>query len=295
MHFHSYIKEILDKLIVNGFHVVLIIILMFISLKFVNIITKKIVKVLINKTYDEETEKKIRTFRTIIKSSLDIIIVTVGSMMIIENLGINIGPIIAAAGVVGIAVGFGSQRLVEDIISGILILSSDQIRVGDVVQIGTKSGLVEKLDLKMVVLRDLNGNVHFIRNGKIDSVTNMTKDFSYAVLEIGVAYNSNITYVIDVIEQIAEDIRINGQSADSILEPIEILGLDKFDDSAIIIKARIKTKPIKQWDVGREFNLKLKEKFDELNIEIPFPQRTVSFANIEQIKNSNNSFTIKEE
>lgn len=295
MHFHSYIKEILDKLIVNGFHVVLIIILMFISLKFVNIITKKIVKVLINKTYDEETEKKIRTFRTIIKSSLDIIIVTVGSMMIIENLGINIGPIIAAAGVVGIAVGFGSQRLVEDIISGILILSSDQIRVGDVIQIGTKSGLVEKLDLKMVVLRDLNGNVHFIRNGKIDSVTNMTKDFSYAVLEIGVAYNSNITYVIDVIKQIAEDVRINGQSADSILEPIEILGLDKFDDSAIIIKARIKTKPIKQWDVGREFNLKLKEKFDELNIEIPFPQRTVSFANIEQIKNSNNSFTIKEE
>ena len=279
MEWQSYFENIIEKLLANSFELIIIVILVIVGLKLVNIASKKLVTLILDSTDNIESEKKIKTFRHITISTLDILSITIGSMMIIEKLGINIGPIIAAAGVVGIAVGFGSQRLVEDIISGIIILATDQIRVGDVVQIADKSGLVEQVDLRMVVLRDVSGSVHFIRNGKIDTVTNMTKDFSYYVMDINVAYKEDIESVINVIKQIDENLRQDCRFAENILEPIEVLGLDKFDDSAIIIKARIKTKPIKQWEVGREFNLRLKKKFDELNIEIPFPHRMIYFGN----------------
>jgi small conductance mechanosensitive channel len=199
----------------------------------------------------------------------------VATVMILEQFGIDIGPIIAAAGIVGLAVGFGAQHLVQDIISGFFILLEDQIRVGDVVEINGKSGLVERVSLRMTVLRDLAGNVHFIRNGLINVVTNMTKEYSYYVFDIGVAYREDIDEVVAVLKQIGEDLRNDVAFKDAILAPLEILGLDRFADSAIMIKARIKTKPIEQWRIGREFNLRLKKKFDELNIEIPFPHITM--------------------
>jgi small conductance mechanosensitive channel len=196
-------------------------------------------------------------------------------MMVMNEIGIAIGPILAAAGIVGLAVGFGAQNLVQDVISGFFILMEDQIRVGDVIQTAGKGGLVEKVNLRMTVLRDLAGNVHFIRNGKIDIVTNMTKDFSRFVFEIGVAYREDVDEVIEVIKKVDEELRNDPAYSHDILEPIEVLGLDQFADSALIIKARTKTVPIQQWRIGREFNRRLKKKFDELNIEIPFPHRTV--------------------
>ena len=155
-----------------------------------------------------------------------------------------------------------------------------QIRVGDYVEIADKQGVVEKADIRMVRLRDLQGRVHYIRNAMIDVVTNYTREFSYYLFDIGVAYKENIAEVINVLKEIDEDFRKNSDVKQYILAPIEILGLDSFEDSAIIIKARIKTVPIKQWEVGRAFNLRIKEKFDELGIEIPFPQRTVHVENI---------------
>jgi len=273
MHWEIYLKQILDRLLVNSTQILIISILGVIALKLVNTTTINILKIVLKNINDPEYEKNLKTLRHTLKSILDIIIITICSIMIIQKLGIDIGPILAAAGVVGIAVGFGSQRLVEDIISGITIISTNQIRVGDVVKIADKSGLVEKVDLRMVILRDIDGSVHFIRNGKIDTVTNMTKDYSYYLMDIGVAYKENIESVIEVIKQIDEEFRQDENFAKDILEPIEVLGLDKFDESSIIIKARIKTKPIKQWVVGRAFNLKLKKRFDELGIEIPFPHR----------------------
>lgn len=279
MNWHEYLTEITDKLIVNGVQIVILLILMLISLKLVKLASNKLLDYLISSTDNIESEKKIKTLRNVIKSIFDILIIVVGTMMIIEKLGINIGPILAAAGVVGIAVGFGSQRLVEDVISGMQILATDQIRVGDVVKIGDKGGFVEKVDLKMVVLRDFDGSVHFIRNGKIDIITNMTKDFSYYVMDIRIAHKEKVEAVIQVIKQVGEILMNDERYAADILEPVEVPGLDRFEDSAIVIKARIKTKPIKQWVVGRAFNQALKQKFDELGIEIPLPRRKLYFDN----------------
>ncbi len=175
----------------------------------------------------------------------------------------------------GVAVGFGAQQLVRDIINGFFILLDDQIRVGDVVDIAGKSGLVETVNLRMTTLRDAGGNVHFVRNGEITVVTNMTKEFSRYVFDIGVAYRENVDEVIRVIQLVDEDMRRDPVFQQDILEPIEVLGLDKFADSAVIIKARTKTRPLRQWAVGREFNRRLKMKFDEMGIEIPFPHMTL--------------------
>jgi len=195
--------------------------------------------------------------------------------MVLAELKIQIGPVLAAAGVLGVAVGFGAQHLVQDVISGFFILLDDEIRVGDVVRIADRGGLVERVNLRMVVLRDLSGNVHYVRNGKIDIVTNMTKDYSRYVFDIGVAYREEVDEVIEVIKQVDEELRSDPAFGPDILEPIEILGLDQFAESAVIIKARTKTKPIKQWGVAREFNRRLKKRFDEKNIEIPFPHVTL--------------------
>ena len=191
------------------------------------------------------------------------------------QLDIPIGPVLASAGIVGVALGFGGQHLVKDVISGFFILLDDQVRVGDVVQIAGKGGLVESINLRMTILRDRAGNVHYVRNGEINVVTNMTKEYSRYVFDIGVAYREDVDEVIEVIKGVDENLRNDPQFKDDILEPIEILGLDQFADSAMIIKARTKTKPIRQWAVGREFNKRLKKMFDEKDIEIPFPHVTL--------------------
>jgi small conductance mechanosensitive channel len=199
----------------------------------------------------------------------------VAAVMLLGQVGVQIGPILAAAGVVGLAVGFGAQNLVQDVISGFFLLLEDQVRVGDVVQLNDRSGLVEKITLRMIILRDFNGNVHYVRNGRVDVVTNMTKEYSRYVFEIGVAYREDTDEVTKVIEAVSKELQGDPAFKDDILAPVEVVGVDKFADSAVVIKARIQTKPIKQWRVGREFNRRLKKKFDELGIEIPFPHVTL--------------------
>ncbi len=163
----------------------------------------------------------------------------------------------------------------KDVISGFFILLEDQIRVGDVINIADKGGLVEKVGLRTTVLRDLQGNVHYVPNGNISVVTNMTKEFSRYVFDIGVAYREDVDEVIEVIKGIDEEMRQDPEFRDDIIDPIEIMGLDQFANSAIVIRVRTTTLPIKQWRVGREFNRRIKKKFDELNIEIPFPHVTL--------------------
>lgn len=249
-------------------------------IKFANIFIDKFIKKLCIYNDDIEFKKQIMTLKSIIKSIADTVIAIFAVMFILNNLGIDIRPILTAAGVLGVAVGLGAKRFFEDIITGLSLLLEGQIRVGDYVEIADKQGLVEKADIRMVRLRDLQGRVHYIRNAMIDVVTNYTREFSYYLFDIGVAYKENIAEVINVLKEIDEEFRENSEVKQYVLAPIEILGLDSFEDSAIIIKARIKTVPIKQWEVGRAFNLRIKEKFDELGIEIPFPQRTVHVENI---------------
>jgi small conductance mechanosensitive channel len=159
------------------------------------------------------------------------------------------------------------------VIAGFFVLLYDQIRVGDVVEIAGKSGLVEKVDLRMTTLRDMSGNVHYVRHGKIDVVTNMTKDYSSFVFDIPVAYREDVDEVIAVIQKVDEDLRKDPDFKDDIAAPMEVLGLDRFAESALIIRARTTTRPIKQWRVAREFNRRLKKAFDAKNIEMHFPPK----------------------
>ena len=224
---------------------------------------------------NDEYKKRLDTLSGIFRQVINITLGLTAMAMILNELGIKIGPIIAAAGIIGVAVGFGAQSLVKDVISGFFILLEDQIRVGDVVEIAGKAGVVEQINLKMTILRDLAGNVHYIPNGAIEVVTNMTKGYSRYVFDIGVAYRENVDEVMAVMMAVDEALRADPEFGPDILEPLEMLGLDRFGDSALIIKARTTTKPIKQWRVAREFNRRLKIAFDKKGIEIPFPHLTL--------------------
>ncbi len=269
------LKEIGNWFLTTGLRIILIIIVTLILMKAVRILTRRLTTVFTRQKIDEESQKRASTLSSVIRHLLTVVILVVSLMTILGQLGVEIGPVLAAAGIAGLAVGFGAQHLVKDVVNGFFILLEDQIRVGDVVQVAGKGGLVEKVNLKMTILRDLSGNVHYIPNGHIDVVTNMTKDFSHFVFDIGVAYREDVDEVMGLIKQVDEDLRKDPDFSEDILEPMEIFGLDKFADSAVIIKARVKTKPIKQWGVAREFNRRLKRKFDEKGIEIPFPHLTL--------------------
>ena len=264
-----------DWFIHEGLKILLIIILTLVAIKGVQLFTSRLSALISKRKLDEEYKKRADTLGSVIQHLLNVFIIVIAVIMFLGQIGVEIGPILAAAGIVGLAIGFGAQSLVKDVINGFFILLEDQIRVGDVVQISGKGGLVEKLDLKMTILRDLAGNVHFIPNGNIDVVTNMTKGFSRYVFDIGVAYREDVDEVIDVIKQVGTELQNDPEFSADILEPVEILGLDQFANSAIVIKARITTKPIKQWRVGREFNRRLKIAFDQRDIEIPFPHVTL--------------------
>lgn len=274
MDIHSYVEAAVQWLLTNGLRIVLVFILTLVALRVARFISVRIFPAW-KKEADPEFKKRADTLGSVIRYTLSIAILIVAAITVIGEFGIEIGPVLAAAGIIGLAVGFGAQNLVQDVISGFFILLEDQLRVGDVVEIAGKGGLVERMTLRMVVLRDLSGNVHFVRNGQIQVVTNMTKEFSQYVFDIGVAYREDVDEVIEVIKQVDEGLRSDPGFRDEILEPIEVFGLDQFADSAVVIKARTKTKPIRQWAVGREFNRRLKKAFDEKGIEIPFPHLTL--------------------
>jgi len=275
MDVNVYLQKGVNWLLTGGVHIILILILTAIALRAAKVLSTRLISVVVRQKEDPEFQKRTQTLGSIVRYVLIIAIIIVAAMTLLKGLGIEIAPILAAAGIVGLAVGFGAQSLVKDVISGFFILLEDQIRVGDVVEISGKGGLVEKINLKTTILRDLAGNVHYVPNGHIDVVTNMTKDFSRYVFDIGVAYREDVDEVIEVIKEVDEELRSDPDYKDEILEPIEILGLDQFANSAVIVKARTTTMPIKQWRVGREFNRRLKKKFDERKIEIPFPHVTL--------------------
>jgi small conductance mechanosensitive channel len=276
MDFQGFFEEIFaTSLLRSGFHILIILVLAWIALKMAEKLSLGLVRFVARQKEDEEFQKRTRTLGEIVRYVIVLVVFAVATMTVLKELGIDIGPVLAAAGIVGLAVGFGAQSLVKDIISGFFILLEDQIRVGDVVNVAEKGGLVEKVGLRTTVLRDLHGNVHYVPNGTIAVVTNMTKEYSRYVFDIGVAYREDVDEVIAVIKGIDQEMRNDPEFKDDILEPIEILGLDQFATSAVVIKARTTTLPIKQWRVGREFNRRIKKKFDELNIEIPFPHVTL--------------------
>jgi small-conductance mechanosensitive channel len=230
---------------------------------------------LLHERKGKKLTKKRKTLIPLITTTIKIGVAFIGGIVVLDQLGVNTKPILAGAGIVGLAVGFGAQTLVKDVINGLFILLQDLISVGDVAVFGDKGGLVEAVGLRTVTLRDLAGNVHVIPNSSIETVTNMTKGYSRYVLDVGVAYREDVDEVMDVLREIGEEMQNDPNYKKDILEPLEILGVDQFADSAVIIKARITTKPIRQWAVGREFNRRMKKAFDQRGIEIPFPHQTI--------------------
>jgi len=226
--------------------------------------------------------QRAHTLTHIVRDVVRIVIVFAGGMMILSEVGIDLKPLLAAAGLGGLAIGFGAQSLVKDVISGFFILLENSVRVGDVVEIAGVSGFVEEIELRTIKLRDLSGNVHVVPNGVIDKVKNMTREYSFYVFNIGVAYRENVDEVMEVLQEIAAELRRDPQFTEDILEPLEMLGVDEFADSAVIIKCRIKTKPIKQWRIGREMNRRIKKTFDAKGIEIPFPHQTIYWGEPKQ-------------
>ena len=279
---HPYFQKAFEWVTTAGisalWKILLTIVLTLVLLKIATLITTRTSKLLTRKESDAEYAKRAGTLSALIHWVLRVVILAVATFMVLSEFGLPITPVLTGAGVVGLAVGFGAQNLVQDFISGFFLLLEDQVRVGDVVQIGDKGGLVERVTLRMVILRDLAGTVHFIRNGKVDVISNMTKDYSRYVFNVGVAYRENVDEVIGILKSIDEEMRKDPEYMNDIIQPLEVMGLDSFGDSAIVIKARTTTKPIQQWRVGREFNRRIKMKFDELNIEIPFPHQTIYFG-----------------
>ncbi|SMF53485.1 small conductance mechanosensitive channel [Azospirillum oryzae] len=221
---------------------------------------------------------RIRTLLPLLRNALMVVLLTFVTLITLSELGLDIGPLLAGAGVVGLAVGFGAQTLVKDVITGLFILFEDTISVGDVVNVGGKGGLVEGITIRTIRLRDFDGTVHTVPFSAVTSISNMTKDFSFYVFDVTVAYREDVDRVVSVLHEIGAGMRADQRFAPLILEPLEVLGIDAFRDSAVLIKARIKTLPIQQWNVGREFNGRMKKRFDELGITIPFPQRTLHIA-----------------
>ncbi len=228
----------------------------------------------------EAVEKRAETIGSLLQKTAIIVIWTMAAIMALKEVGFDVGPLLAGAGVVGLAVGFGAQNLVRDVITGMFILLENQIRVNDVAVINGTGGLVEEINLRTTVLRGLDGVVHTFPNGSITTLSNMTRKFSYYVFDMGVAYKEDTDHVAALMKEVAEGMRQDPEYGAMILEPLEVLGVDQFADSAVIVKARIKTRPIKQWAVGREMNRRIKKKFDEAGIEIPFPHRSIYFGEV---------------
>lgn len=223
-----------------------------------------------------ERSARVRTLLPLMRNAFLILLITVVGLISLSELGLDIAPLLAGAGVIGLAVGFGSQTLVKDVITGLFILFEDTISVGDVVDVGGgHSGFVEAISVRTIRLRDLTGTVHSVPFSQVASVKNLTKDFSYYVFNISAGYGEDPDHVIDVVRELGLELQRDPAFTRLILEPIEILGVDRLGENGFVVVARFKTRPIQQWSVGREFNRRLKKRFSELGIEIPLPQRTI--------------------
>lgn len=223
----------------------------------------------------DERKNRAQTLVGAFRYAATVAVVVGGILMILQEIGVSVAPLLGGAAVVGLAVAFGAQNLIRDYFTGFLILMENQYGINDVIRIGETSGTVERITLRTTVLRDLEGIVHFIPNGEIKQVSNLTHGWSRAVFEIGVAYKEDVDRVMKVLIEIGEHLREDEKFASKIIDQPTMLGVDSFGDSAIVIKFFMKTRPLQQWEVKREMLRRIKMRFDELGIEIPFPHRTV--------------------
>ena len=259
----------------SSLNVVIVLILAWVALIVVNRGIWRFRDYMENRARDGEAAKRVGTLCRAFRNLGSVVISVVAAMLVMNELGISIAPILATAGVAGIAIGFGAQSLVKDYFAGLFLLLEDQIRQGDVVQIAGIGGQVEEVTLRYVRLRDFEGHVHFVPNGEIKIVTNRTRDFAQALIEVGVAYREDTDEAMAVMREVGREMRADTAWSRRILDDVELVGVERWADSAVILRCRVKVVGIEQWNVRREFLRRLKKAYDARGIEIPFPHVTI--------------------
>lgn len=227
---------------------------------------------------DGEAIKRAETLGRVFRYLVAVVVTLIAGMLVLAELGVSVAPILGAAGVAGLAVGFGAQSLVKDYFTGFFLLLENQIRQGDVVKLGEHSGLVEEVTLRFVRLRDYDGNVHFVPNGTISTVVNMSRGHAQAVVDVGVGYGEDLDRVMDVMREVGSEMRADPNHQARIIGDLEVAGVERWDESAVVIRARFRVAPLEQWAVRRDYLRRLKRAFDLRGIQIPFPQLTVHAA-----------------
>ncbi len=278
----DYLKENLPNLMSwlssNGLRILAIIVVAFIVKKFIGVFVRRLVNRVVNSNnnYSEEALKKRKdTLNRIFSFSIGAVISILAIFMILQEFGFQIGPFLAAAGIAGLALGFGGQYLIRDLISGLFIIAENQYRIGDVVCFDGTCGTVQDITLRMTTLRDLDGVVHYIPHGEIKKVSNSARDFSRINLDIGVSYSSDLEKVIEVINKVGQELFEDPIWKDAIIKAPQFLRVNDFADSSIMLKILGETQPLRQWEVTGELRKRLKFAFDREGIEIPFPQRVM--------------------
>jgi small conductance mechanosensitive channel len=227
----------------------------------------------------EDEISRVETLARVFRAFATIVIVIVAGTLTLDALGISIAPILATAGVAGLAIGFGAQNLIKDYFSGFFLLLEDQVRQGDVIEVVGKSGVVEDVTLRHIRLRDGDGYVHFVPNGEIKVLTNRTRSFARAVVDVGVGYGVDIDQALAVMREVGRAMRADANWKGRVADEIEVLGVEKLDNSAVVLRVQLKVVPaIEQQNVKREYLKRIKQAFDERGIEIPFPQFTIHSA-----------------
>ena len=258
------------------FHVIIILILAWLLMR----LSRKLISLFRNymntRVDSAEETRRIETLARVFRHTSTVVISLVAGMLALSEMGISIAPILGAAGVAGIAVGFGAQSLIKDYFNGFFMLLENQIRKGDVVEVCGKGGLVEDLTLRYVCLRDYEGNVHYIPNGMITTVTNKSRGCAYAVIDVSIAYSESIDEACEVMREVAGKLRASNAFSTKILDDIDIAGVQDWADSAVILRCRFKTAALEQWGVRREFLRRIKDEFDARGIEIPYPHMDVT-------------------
>lgn len=274
----NYWEEIAGWLAEHGLAILAILAVAFLIRRFFGIFIEKIVRRAVQTDHflTKEAEKKREdTLIRIFAASAKVMVWALAGMMVLQEAGVAIGPLLAAAGIAGLAFGFGGQYLIKDLISGLFIIMENQYRIGDVVCFDKTCGLVEDISLRLTVLRDLDGTVHHVPHGQVGKVANLSKGFARVNIDIGVSYAADLEKVIAVVNQAGEELAGDPLWREMIIQAPRFLRVDDFGDSAVMIKILGETKPLKQWDVAGEFRKRLKIAFDKAGIEIPFPQMVI--------------------
>jgi small conductance mechanosensitive channel len=261
--------------------ILLVVILLWLVMRLVRILLNRLENRLIDHSDGEipdEMEKRAGTIVQLLRQGVLILLCLAGILVILRELGVEIAPLLASAGIAGLAVGFGAQNLIRDVIAGFFLIIENQVRVGDVAIVNGTGGLVEAVNFRTLVLRDLSGVVHVFPNGSINTLANLTREWSAYVFEISIGYKEDVDTVMALMREVGTELRNDETFGPLMIDDVEIFGIDDFADSGVTIKGRLRTQPIKQWDVGREYRRRLKHAFDREGIEIPFPHRTIYFA-----------------